>query len=98
MTYEAITPVSPVPARLAAYAGRYDSEELEVTYDLAVESGRLVLRSPRRPKLTLGPTVSDVFEAGGVILKFERGAGRSVTGFDLGAGRIRNVRFVRRTR
>jgi CubicO group peptidase (beta-lactamase class C family) len=92
---EAITPVRPGPAQLAAYAGSYHSDELQARFELVVEKDGLHLRGKNLPKEALEPTVPDVFVADELTLKFERGKGRRVTGFSLGAGRIRSIRFVR---
>ena len=92
---EAITPVSPTPQQLAGYAGSYDSDELQTRFVLVLEKDGLHLRGKGLPKEALVPTVSDVFIAGELSLRFERDARKRVTGFTLGAGRIRNIRFVR---
>ncbi|MGH9748487.1 MAG: hypothetical protein ACRD6R_00995, partial [Candidatus Polarisedimenticolia bacterium] len=92
---EAITPVTPGQAQLAAYAGSYDSDELQVRFEIALEADGLHLRGRNLPREALVPTVPDVFVAGELTLKFDRDKRRRVTGFALGAGRIRTIRFVR---
>ncbi len=83
---------------LAAFAGRYVSDEVGVVYTLAVDDSALVVRARRFAEpMRLTPTAPDRFASGGVLgeLRFERGAGGAVTAFTLHAGRIRGVRFER---
>jgi len=95
VTFDAITPSGLSAARLAEYAGTYRSDELQVSYDLVTDNGRLVLRAHNLPKTELTATVNDVFASDSLTLKFERDARKRVAAFALGAGRIRNIRFVR---
>ena len=93
--------------QLQNYAGDYWSEELGVTYRLAVAEGRMkvvALRdgsgSPRVNNFSaeaLRATGTDEFEAGktGVTLHFGRG-GESASGFTLDAGRTKGITFQRR--
>jgi CubicO group peptidase (beta-lactamase class C family) len=88
------TPPIP-PARLAELAGEYHSEEVGATWLVAVDGDRLVLTGggARRGLTSQG---GDRFTAGSQTLRFERSAAGRVTGFSLDAGRVRNLRFVRR--
>jgi hypothetical protein len=87
---------SPSAADLAPFAGTYFSPELETTYTLVVESGKLVARSHRMPHTELKPTTPDNFrEPNGVKFRFTREKGK-VTGFLVDAGRTRNLRFDRK--
>jgi CubicO group peptidase (beta-lactamase class C family) len=93
--------------QLQSYAGEYWSEELGVTYRLAVAEGRMKVvamrdgsGSPRVNNFSAGAlraTGTDEFEAGktGVTLHFGRG-GESVSGFTLDAGRTKGITFQRR--
>ncbi|HVR69390.1 MAG TPA: serine hydrolase domain-containing protein [Vicinamibacteria bacterium] len=92
--WEAIEPVNPSPAELAAYVGRYHSAELDTTYSLELKDGRLAL-SGRRVGGALTPTVRDEFTEGSMVLRFERDGEGRPSGFLLGQGRIRNLRFAR---
>ncbi|HEX2206495.1 MAG TPA: serine hydrolase domain-containing protein [Longimicrobium sp.] len=93
-TFEKLALVTPTPEELAAYAGRYFSEELQTTYTLAVEYGALVLHRRGGEPTPLRPLVRDEFSAG-PTLRFVRDASGAVTGFMLDAGRVRNLRFTR---
>lgn len=81
------------PADLAALAGEYFGEEVGATYRIAVEDGRLVAYAPRQERRVLVPSGPDTFRAGQITLQFERGATPS---FTIAAGRVRNIRFVKR--
>ena len=87
--------VSLSPAELQAYAGEFDSEELQVRYRLSVEDGRLFLQIPNNEKRPLTAVDRDVFE-GRVRLRFERDRHGRVTGFRLDAGRVQRLAFVKR--
>ena len=44
----------------------------------------------------LRPSASDTFNAGGLVLRFQRRGG-SVVGLEVDAGRVQHVRFERRS-
>ena len=84
-------------AELAAYAGDYYSNEVDATYHLAVVDGSLVLSARHVPLQNLTVSGSDTFRTGnGLTLHFERAAGQPPSAFTIEAGRVRNIRFVRR--
>ena len=80
----------------AAYAGVYHSDELQVTYTIALDEGQLSLRIQSNPPFELLVMKQD--EAGAEVgsMAFERDAEGIVTGFVLQSGRVRNLRFVKR--
>jgi hypothetical protein len=82
--------------RLADYAGRYASEELDVQLTIAVQGGRLVLQRREAEDAPLRPVYADDFASPIGSLRFARDASGRVTGFGVYNGRIRNVRFTRR--
>ncbi len=89
-------PAATVPAALAAFAGRYRSEELDVEWTLTVNAnGGAVLARRRFPDTPARPVYLDAFAANVGLMRFTRDAGGVVTGFLLTSGRIRNVRFER---
>jgi len=49
------------------------------------------------PKSPLEPTVSDTLFIDGLNLRFERDASKQVAAFTLNAGRVKNIRFVKKT-
>jgi CubicO group peptidase (beta-lactamase class C family) len=96
-TYEAFAVAT--PNDLTAYAGEYWSDELQVTYKLAIEDGKLIVRAKNLPTGPLRPTVADEFDLAGsaIVIRFHRGADKHITGFLLDAGRTRGMVFTRRS-
>jgi hypothetical protein len=83
-------------AELASYAGDYYSDEVDATYHVAVMGGALMLSARHVPTQQLTAIAPDTFRAnGGLTLHFER-AGAAAPAFTVEAGRVRNIRFVRR--
>jgi CubicO group peptidase (beta-lactamase class C family) len=82
-------------AGIEAFAGRYWSDELEVHYTVAAGNGRLTLRPAAPGSVPLIPVGRDIFAGQGLEFRFERDSGGKISGFRLGAGRVRNVRFVK---
>ncbi len=101
VTLEAVQLVKPTPAQLAEYTGDYRSDEVQVTYRIALENGKLFLRHENEfkdvPKNPLEPTTSDAFFVQGIRLRFSRDALKRVSAFTLNAGRVKNIRFVKKT-
>src|SRR5690348_6800553 len=86
------------PAELAIYAGDYYSDEVDASYHVAVENGALVLSARHVAAQKLVSTAPDLFRAGnGLTLRFERSGSERPTAFTIEAGRVRNIRFVRRS-
>lgn len=89
-------PWAPSGEQLAAYAGRYFSEELETYYDLVVEEDTLKIKH-RRFESTLTPREEHAFGAGFpvAVIEFEVNEGGEVTSFMASNGRSRDIRFER---
>jgi CubicO group peptidase (beta-lactamase class C family) len=87
---------APTEAELAAFAGNYYSDELDVTYHLAVKDGRLTVSYRATPERALRPQATDTFRAGSLVLTFRRDASGTPAGFEVEAGRVQHMRFVRR--
>lgn len=87
------------PERVAIPAdvqGTYYSPELDVWWDMVVETDRLVVKRRRFPDRSLQPA-GEGFSGGGWQVQFTRdGAGRT-DGFRLTTGRVRNLRFEKRS-
>jgi hypothetical protein len=81
--------------QLAAYAGDFYSEELDVTYQLRVEGDTLRLFLGNWLDSPLVPSQPDVFRAGVLTFRFTGEAPKGASGFVLDAGRVRNLRFER---
>ena len=93
-TFEPVERWTPSPEELARLAGTYASQELDTSWRLVAEGGKLFIRHRGQPEAALTPTVRDAFTVGGMSLAFRRGPGRTA-GFTLDAGRVRGVVFTR---
>jgi CubicO group peptidase (beta-lactamase class C family) len=85
----------PSAAELAAFEGRYFSEEIETFYTLTVEEDQLVMHHIRLDDAEMEPGERDMFSGGGFTFSFERDRNGRVVAFYLANGRTRNVRFER---
>ncbi len=84
------------PEMLAAYEGRYWSEEMQVAFELVVEGEELLAHSLRLPAITLEAGAPDQFSASPVgTLMFERSGNGRVTGFMVDNDRTKGVWFER---
>ncbi|HEX9941586.1 MAG TPA: serine hydrolase domain-containing protein [Thermoanaerobaculia bacterium] len=92
--FEEVQPASPKAEELAAYAGTYASAELDTTWRVAVEEGKLVVRPKRGPALPIEPAFADAFGSPLGLIRFSRDGGK-VTGFSISVGRARNLVFRR---
>jgi CubicO group peptidase (beta-lactamase class C family) len=95
MVFEEVQPVSLKPEDLGAYAGTYTSDELDTTWTLAVENGQLTLRPKRGPAMPLEPSFADAFGSPAGLMRFQRDGEKKITGFVVGAGRARNLKFTK---
>jgi CubicO group peptidase (beta-lactamase class C family) len=94
--WEAAALFAPTPADLGAFAGTYYSEEIDMTYTLYVEDGKLKARFRPAQRFELRPVYADAFEAEGDVLRFTRDSSGRVAGFQVYAGRVRHLRFIRK--
>ncbi|HCK90630.1 MAG TPA: hypothetical protein DHW54_05560 [Gemmatimonadetes bacterium] len=87
----------PTAEDLAAFEGRYFSEEIETFYTMMLEGERLVMHQRRIGSGDLTPGNEDVFGglSGELTISFERDRNSQVIGFYLSNGRTRDVRFER---
>jgi CubicO group peptidase (beta-lactamase class C family) len=85
--------VEPSTADLAPLAGRYRSDEIDSTYQLAVGDGGLTLTSLRFAPLKLTPADHDAFDGPGMRLSVRRDDGGAVCGFTVATGRVRGLPF-----
>ena len=94
--WEAVPPFAPKPADLEAYAGTYHSEEIDTTYTMYVDGGKLKVRFRPAQRFELTPVYADAFEGDGDVLRFTRDGSGRVDGFLVYAVRVRHLRFIRR--
>ncbi|MFW6198750.1 MAG: serine hydrolase domain-containing protein [Acidobacteriota bacterium] len=83
------------PERVREYAGDYFSEELAATYRIRLRDGELRLRIGPREHGALVPVAEDELRSRLGLLRFRRDDG-AVVGFELDAGRVEGLAFVRR--
>jgi CubicO group peptidase (beta-lactamase class C family) len=82
---------------LKAFAGDYDSEELESVYRVSLDGAILKLRrGAKRQAFTLVPRRKDEFDLPGSIIRFRRGPDGAVTGLVVDADRTRGLVFEKR--
>jgi CubicO group peptidase (beta-lactamase class C family) len=96
---EAVEFIPPSPAQLKEYTGKYFSEELQVSYILFLQKGKLYLRheNPHMdyPKRPLEPFFHDLFRVSGRTLIFSRDDIGEPVEFKINAGRVQNISFVK---
>jgi CubicO group peptidase (beta-lactamase class C family) len=92
--YVRVEPWRPTRAELLAFAGEYASDEADVSYRVAVDSGKLVLRWRPDGEIAIEPVYRDTFAARGAgIVWFHRDRRGRITGLSVGLGRARDIRF-----
>jgi CubicO group peptidase (beta-lactamase class C family) len=95
--FDSVEAFSPSAEQLNEFAGSYYSDELDVTYKMTVENDRLVAVNRSGVKRPLTPSFRDAFATfGAAQFEFNRDGQGRVAGFAVHAGRIRNVRFVKK--
>ncbi|MGA0602776.1 serine hydrolase domain-containing protein [Caulobacter sp. KR2-114] len=88
--------VRPGDAALAALAGLYRSDEIDITYRLAPDGeGGLAVSCLRFRSMRMAPADVDAFDGPMARLTLVRDGTGAVTGFTIGTGRIRALPFHR---
>lgn len=84
-------------SKLSEYEGTYYSEEIDSTYRVKLQDGKLVVTRKKAGPTPLTPAFRDAFSSLSILgtFRFTRDAQSRVNGFRLSAGRIRNFRFVK---
>jgi len=95
--YRSVMPVAPNAVELTAYEGAYASQELGVTFTVALRGEQLVLQRPKQADAPLQATLADVFsvDEDRFSLVFGRDSTGSVLGFEICSDRIRSLQFTR---
>jgi CubicO group peptidase (beta-lactamase class C family) len=91
-----VTPIAVDATQLGQFVGSYYSRELEATYKITLEKGKLVAHHMRLGDFNLSQDMiaADVFgSAAGGSMAFYRDGQNKITGFKLSGGRIRNIVF-----
>jgi CubicO group peptidase (beta-lactamase class C family) len=92
---EKYQPVTPTPEELASYAGDYSSSELDVTYKIAVNEGKLALTKNWQEPALLEPIIRDEFQTPSGTIVFQRDPTGPITACEVFAGRVRKILFTR---
>ncbi len=87
----------PAPADLAAYAGRYASEEVGADWTISVKDGRLVLRIGHGPEEKLEPVAADIFMVEGSAVRFVRDSAKRISGLTVTDRGVVKLPFRRRS-
>ena len=95
LTDDAAETWEPTADDLAAFVGRYFSDEIETFYTLSVEDEGLVLHQRRLDDINLTSGERDTYAGGGFTLSFERDRNGRIVAFYVSNGRTRDVRFGR---
>ena len=85
----------PTGASLAAFAGVYDSDELDVRYEIVAGDSGLIVKQRKKIDMRLEPAFTDAFTGGGRTFMFARDASGRVSGLRLTDGRARGIQFAR---
>ena len=84
----------PSAAELDRYAGAYESEELNTRWRVERRDDTLIVDDLRQPPRVLRPALQGVFTGGPLVVQFDDAASNA-SGFVVGAGRARGIRFER---
>ncbi|WP_284349546.1 serine hydrolase domain-containing protein [Roseisolibacter agri] len=93
--YEPMAPATPTARDLAAYAGRWRSEDAEATWQVRAAGDTLLLRDPRGRETPLVPAWRDAFTAAGTVWRFERDAAGRVVRLVASQDRVWAMPFTR---
>jgi len=95
--FAATGPWNPTPEQLAAFAGRYRSDEVAATWTVKVENGRLVGSVRGAVRVDFTPVYTDAFAAGGTLgtVWFTRDAKGAVNAMHSGSARVWDFTFTK---
>ncbi|HEX8242944.1 MAG TPA: serine hydrolase, partial [Longimicrobium sp.] len=94
--YRRAQPYAPGAADLAAFAGRYETDEIAAV-EITPAGNGLSGRLNGSPAIEFAPVHPDVFQRGAMTIRFRRDAAGKVTGLDLTNPVLRNAHFPRRS-
>jgi len=91
-----LQPLQLSAAELTSFTGNFHSEELDTTYTLSLEGGRLTVKVPNNPPIPLDAAGPDEFYSSDLgDLVFHADAGRRVSAFSLSTQASRGINFKR---
>ena len=94
-TYQRMPAPKTDAGTLAAFAGDYVSDELDVTWRIEPKDGALIVRRGAVPDITLQPVFLDAFNSPAGVVRVQRASDGRVTGLVIGAGRVTGFVFRR---
>jgi hypothetical protein len=88
----------PAGSSLADYAGTYESGEIDGTFTVTVDGLKLMLKreTDAEPAGMQQSSAPDQFRVRGLVIRFQRDASKKVIALTVDAGRVRDIRFLRR--
>ena len=93
---EPLSAVKPSAEQIKEYTGNFLSEEIDSTYQLAIQDGKLFMNRRKYRPIELLPVGKDVFTvAGAGSVRFLRDAQHRINGMVYSRGRIKNFRFTK---
>ena len=95
-TYTSSNTEAPNNKQLSEYQGQFHSEELQVTFEIRLEEGKLRFVHKKASQVPFKPLYMDFFQIGSLRVHFVRNEEKKITGFFLDAGRVKNLRFTKR--
>jgi CubicO group peptidase (beta-lactamase class C family) len=95
-TYTSSKVEVPNNKQLSGYQGRFYSEELQVTFEIRLEEGKLHFVHKKASQAPFKPLYMDFFQIGSLRVHFVRNEEKEITGFLLDAGRVKNLCFTKR--
>ena len=91
-----LEPVHLSEAELARFTGRYHSDELDATYTLSAEKGKLTVKAGDKPPVIFDPATLDEFCSSDFrTLVFQPDADRRISGFSVFTQAARGIMFNR---
>ncbi len=79
------------------YSGLFYSEELDVVYSISVNNNGLMYSINNKAPKKLKYNGTDIFSTSeSFVIKFERDSSFKISGFNLDAGRVTGLRFIRK--
>jgi hypothetical protein len=83
-------------AELTRFTGKFYSDELDVTYTLSAENGRLAVKESDKPPVNFDPAASNEFYSSDFrTLVFQPDADGRTSGFSVFTQAARGIRFKR---
>lgn len=94
IVHERVEPASYTSEQLAQFAGKYYSEEIDVTYTISLQGDKLVLRRKNVDDAPLQLLFADTFSSvGSGTFSFTHDKQNQISGFLVNTGRVRSLRF-----